>query len=48
LLALSGYSNRAELISLQGLFNAVLVGSSLAGAGDVGQIVAATRGLLGK
>jgi indole-3-glycerol phosphate synthase len=48
LLALSGYSNRAELISLEGLFNAVLVGSSLAGAGDVGQIVAATKGLLGK
>jgi indole-3-glycerol phosphate synthase len=48
LLALSGYSNRAELIALEGLFNAVLVGSSLAGAGDVGQIVAATKGLLGK
>jgi indole-3-glycerol phosphate synthase len=48
LLALSGYSNRAELIALEGLFNAVLVGSSLAGAGDVGQIVTATKGLLGK
>jgi indole-3-glycerol phosphate synthase len=48
LLALSGYSNRAELIALEGLFNAVLVGSSLAGAGDAGQIVTATKGLLGK
>ena len=48
LLALSGYSNRAELIALEGLFNAVLVGSSLAGAGDAGQIVAATKGLLGR
>ena len=44
LIALSGYSNRAELISLEGVFDAVLVGSSLAGSGS---IEAATRGLLG-
>ncbi len=35
LIALSGYSNRAELISLEGVFNAVLVGSSLVGADDL-------------
>jgi indole-3-glycerol phosphate synthase len=46
LIALSGYSNRAELISLEGLFDAVLVGSSLAGAGNSEQITAATRALL--
>jgi indole-3-glycerol phosphate synthase len=46
LIALSGYSNRAELISLEGLFDAVLVGSSLAGAGNSQQITAATRALL--
>jgi hypothetical protein len=46
--ALWAWLNRAELIALEGLFNAVLIGSSLAGAGDVGQIVAATKGLLGR
>ncbi len=44
LIALSGYSNRAELISLEGVFDAVLVGSSLAGSGS---IEASTRALLG-
>ena len=44
LIALSGYSNRAELISLEGVFDAVLIGSSLAGAAD---IAASTRALLG-
>jgi indole-3-glycerol phosphate synthase len=44
LIALSGYSNRAELISLEGVFDAVLIGSSLAGAGDIAR---ATRNLLG-
>ncbi len=43
LIALSGYSNRAELISLEGVFDAVLIGSSLAGAAD---IEASTRALL--
>ncbi len=46
LIALSGYSNRAELISLEGLFDAVLVGSSLAGAGSSLDITTATRALL--
>jgi indole-3-glycerol phosphate synthase len=45
LIALSGYSNRAELISLEGVFDAVLIGSSLAGAAD---IEASTRALLGQ
>lgn len=45
LIALSGYSNRAELISLEGVFDAVLIGSSLAGATD---IEASTRALLGR
>jgi indole-3-glycerol phosphate synthase len=45
LIALSGYSNRAELISLEGVFDAVLIGSSLSGASD---IASATRGLLGR
>ncbi len=45
LIALSGYSNRAELISLEGVFDAVLVGSSLAGSGS---IEASTRALLGR
>ncbi len=45
LIALSGYSNRAELISLEGVFDAVLIGSSLAGAAD---IQASTRALLGR
>jgi indole-3-glycerol phosphate synthase len=44
LVALSGYSNRAELISLGGVFDAVLVGSSLAGSGS---LEASTRSLLG-
>jgi indole-3-glycerol phosphate synthase len=44
LIALSGYSNRAELISLEGVFDAVLVGSSLSGASD---IALSTRALLG-
>ncbi len=48
LIALSGYSNRAELISLEGLFDAVLVGSSLAGAGSSEQITSATRALLAR
>ena len=48
LLALSGYSNRAELVALEGLFDAVLVGSSLAGAGSSEQIAAATKALLGQ
>ena len=45
LIALSGYSNRAELISLQGVFNAVLVGSSLVSGTD---LAAGVRQLLGK
>jgi indole-3-glycerol phosphate synthase len=45
LIALSGYSNRSELISLEGVFDAVLIGSSLAGSQD---IVGATRALLGR
>jgi indole-3-glycerol phosphate synthase len=45
LIALSGYSNRAELISLEGVFDAVLVGSSLAGSGS---IEASTRALLAR
>jgi indole-3-glycerol phosphate synthase len=45
LIALSGYSNRAELISLEGVFDAVLVGSSLAGSGSP---EASTRTLLGR
>jgi indole-3-glycerol phosphate synthase len=45
LIALSGYSNRAELISLEGVFDAVLVGSSLVGSGS---IEASTRALLGR
>lgn len=45
LIALSGYSNRAELISLEGVFDAVLIGSSLSGAAD---ITASTRALLGR
>ncbi len=45
LIALSGYSNRAELISLEGVFDAVLVGSSLAGSGS---IESSTRALLGR
>jgi indole-3-glycerol phosphate synthase len=45
LLALSGYSNRAELISLEGTFDAVLIGSSLVGSGD---IASSTRALLGR
>jgi indole-3-glycerol phosphate synthase len=45
LIALSGYSNRAELISLEGVFDAVLVGSSLAGSGS---LEASTRALLGR
>jgi indole-3-glycerol phosphate synthase len=44
LIALSGYSNRAELISLEGVFDAVLVGSSLSGSSD---ITSSTRALLG-
>jgi indole-3-glycerol phosphate synthase len=48
LLALSGYGNRAELVALEGLFDAVLVGSSLASAGNAGEIAAATRALLGR
>jgi indole-3-glycerol phosphate synthase len=44
LIALSGYSNRAELISIEGVFDAVLVGSSLAGSGS---LEASTRTLLG-
>ncbi len=44
LIALSGYSNRAELVSLSGLFDAVLIGSSLAKSGN---IETATRALLG-
>ncbi len=43
LIALSGYSNRAELISLEGVFDAVLVGSSLAGSGSIEE---STRALL--
>ena len=45
LIALSGYSNRAELISLEGVFDAVLIGSSLAGSAD---IEGSTRALLGR
>ncbi len=45
LIALSGYSNRAELISLEGVFDAVLIGSSLVGATDIASSV---RALLGK
>ena len=45
LIALSGYSNRAELISLEGVFDAVLIGSSLSGASDS---ASAARGLLGR
>ena len=45
LIALSGYSNRAELISLADVFDAVLIGSSLAGSAD---IEASTRALLGR
>lgn len=48
LIALSGYSNRAELIALEDVYDAVLVGSSLAGAGDAAQITAATRALLSR
>ncbi|MFN3266565.1 MAG: indole-3-glycerol-phosphate synthase TrpC, partial [Deinococcales bacterium] len=44
LIALSGYSNRAELISLEGVFNAVLIGSSLVQSDDIAQSV---RRLLG-
>ena len=44
LIALSGYSNRAELISLEGVFNAVLVGSSLVSSTD---LKASVQGLLG-
>jgi indole-3-glycerol phosphate synthase len=44
LIALSGYSNRAELISLEGVFNAVLVGSSLVGSENLTKSV---QGLLG-
>jgi indole-3-glycerol phosphate synthase len=44
LIALSGYSNRAELISLEGVFDAVLIGSSLVQSAD---IAASVRGLLG-
>jgi indole-3-glycerol phosphate synthase len=44
LIALSGYSNRAELISLEGVFDAVLIGSSLVQSTD---IAASVRGLLG-
>jgi indole-3-glycerol phosphate synthase len=44
LIALSGYSNRAELISLEGVFNAVLVGSSLVGSEN---LTASVKGLLG-
>jgi indole-3-glycerol phosphate synthase len=45
LIALSGYSNRAELISLEGVFDAVLIGSSLVQSTD---IAASVRGLLGR
>ncbi len=45
LIALSGYSNRAEIISLQDVFNAVLVGSSLVSSMD---LAASVRGLLGR
>jgi indole-3-glycerol phosphate synthase len=45
LIALSGYSNRSELISLEGVFDAVLIGSSLSGAAD---IAGKTRALLGR
>jgi indole-3-glycerol phosphate synthase len=45
LIALSGYSNRAELISLEGVFDAVLVGSSLVSSGDIASSV---RALLGR
>jgi indole-3-glycerol phosphate synthase len=44
LIALSGYSNRAELISLEGVFNAVLIGSSLVSSTDLASSV---RHLLG-
>jgi indole-3-glycerol phosphate synthase len=45
LIALSGYSNRAELISLEGVFDAVLIGSSLVSSAD---LAASVRGLLGR
>lgn len=45
LVALSGYSDAAGLRSLEGLYDAVLVGSSLAGAADP---TAAVRALLGR
>jgi indole-3-glycerol phosphate synthase len=47
LIALSGYSNRAELIALEGVFDAVLIGTSLAGAGTGQEITNATKTLLG-
>jgi indole-3-glycerol phosphate synthase len=45
LIALSGYSNRAELISLEGVFDAVLIGSSLVQSHD---IAASVQALLGR
>ena len=48
LIALSGYSNRAELIALEGVFDAVLIGTSLAGAGTGQEITNATKALLGR
>jgi indole-3-glycerol phosphate synthase len=45
LIALSGYSNRAELISLEGVFDAVLVGSSLVSSTNIASSV---RALLGR
>ena len=44
LIALSGYSNRAELISLEGVFNAVLIGSSLVSSDN---LTSSVRTLLG-